>query len=95
MHPAQCAARTQVEFVPMVHGFRIDQQLTPGGSYTSCFLTAAAAAKQADGVQCNGGVELSEQLGRLIPQFTKETKYISTINEPCALAIPTRALTAA
>lgn len=68
----------------MVHGNRIDIQLTPGGSYTSCFLTAAAAAKQADGVQCNGGLELSEQLGRLIPQFTKETKYISSINEPWA-----------
>ena len=85
----------QAEFVPMVHGFRVDSQPTPGGSYTSCFLTAAAAARQAGGVQCNAGLELTEQLGLLIPQFTKPVQYLSTINEPCALATPTRALAAA
>ena len=33
-------------------------------------------------MQCNAGLELTEQLGLLIPQFTKPVQYISTINEP-------------
>ena len=70
-----------VEFVPMVFGFRIDSQTTVGSAYTSCFLTQTKADNQG-GTLCNGATELIAQIQWLKTQFTHPIQYLSTINEP-------------
>ena len=71
-----------LEFVPMVFGFRVDYgQSTPGSAYTSCFLTQTKADNQG-GALCNGATELIAQIQWLKSQFTHPIQYLSTINEP-------------
>ena len=71
-----------IEFVPMVFGFRIDYgQTTPGDVYNSCFLTQTKADNQG-GALCNGATELISQIQWLKSQFTHPIQYLSTINEP-------------
>ena len=74
-----------IEFVPMVWGFRVDTQQTLGVDITSCYLTQQQTDKVAGRVKCNGAQELTAQLGRLVNNLNVAPQYINTINEPYAL----------
>ena len=73
-----------IEFVPMVWGFRVDTQQTLGVDFTSCYLTQQQTDKVAGRVKCNGAQELTAQLGRLVNNLNVRPQYINTINEPYA-----------
>ena len=71
-----------VEFVPSVHGFRVDyMQQGPGGTTSTCYLTATKAAS-AGGSQCSGSDQLVSMLAVVKMQFDTPTKYLMTANEP-------------
>ena len=72
----------KAEFVPAVHGFRVDfAQDTPGGATSECYLTQAMATK-AGGSKCSGNAQLSAQLTYLKSQLDTPVRYIFLANEP-------------
>jgi hypothetical protein len=83
-----------VEFVPSVHGNRIDyMQQGPGGTTSTCYLTAAKAAS-AGGSQCSGSDQLVSMLAVVKAQFDTPIKYLMTANEPFVTQTRTLYLTA-
>ena len=80
----------QIEFVPSVHGFYVDTQLTIGGDISRCYLTQQSLDDLKPGNPnknsplCNGHQELSAQLARTIALLEVKPRFIFGMNEPCA-----------
>ena len=90
--PALTSRRVQVEFVPSVHGFYVDTQLTIGGDISRCYLTQQSLDDLGDNNHnknsplCNGHQELSAQLARTIALLEIKPRFIFGTNEPYAAA---------